>query len=333
MPKPLLSVCIPMYNCQNFIEDGLRSICNQAIKNKLEVIIVDDCSTDDSYEIAKRYIEQNNLNGKICKNIKNSGETFTRNRAINEAEGEYAIFLDADDMLCEYSLDRVMQVAIKDNLDMVIASYQNVDANLKILSVCKNKNENSSGKAVAEQLSNFNIIMCIGCYIIKTSILKQNHIQSTIGYKYGGDQQLNYLCLLHSNKVMMLDVPIYNYRVNPNSAMNTKANFNRFDVYKTRVELLQYIKEKFPDQTKLIERFKNVLLPEAIIVVIRVLCYSNVKIQDLSDFLTQNNYDKVMKNTLGNHNAPKLMKIEIFFWLYLKYLYAFSCKLKKTIVG
>lgn len=333
MARPLITVCIPMYNCQEFIEDSLCSICNQVIKDQIEVIIIDDCSTDNSYQIAKQYIKKNKLNGNLFRNDCNSGAAYCRNRAINEAQGEYIIFLDADDTLCENSLDKVLAIASERDFDMVFATFNTVDSNLRVLSVCRANHEILSGKKVAERLSNFDIFpIRIGCYIVKTDILQKKHIQSTVGYQYGEDQELNYLCILHSNNVAIVDIPIYNYRTNPKSAMNIKPTLYRFDVYKSRVTLLQHIKENFSDYTALIDRFENYLLPEAIIGVIRVLCYSNIKISDVNDFLKKKGYDKVIEKTLSNNQASKMMKLEIFSWLYFKYMYILACKFKRKFI-
>lgn len=93
-----VSVIIPMYNSSNTIIDSINSILNQSYKN-YEIIIIDDGSKDDSYEIVKEFINKNNLMN-IIKLLKqeNKGPSEARNNGIKNSNGEYIAFLDSDDV-------------------------------------------------------------------------------------------------------------------------------------------------------------------------------------------------------------------------------------------
>src|SRR5690554_5768524 len=98
----LLSIIIPLYNKENFILPVLRSITNR--DKSVEVIIIEDCSTDNSFKITNKYINDNNLEWKLFRNETNSGVSFTRNVGINKANGKYVMFLDADDEITDFNL-------------------------------------------------------------------------------------------------------------------------------------------------------------------------------------------------------------------------------------
>lgn len=86
----LVSVIMPSCNTGRFIEESIQSVINQTYKN-WELLIVDDCSTDDTDEVVKRF---NDNRIKYIKNEKNRGAAITRNRAIQEANGEWVAFLE-----------------------------------------------------------------------------------------------------------------------------------------------------------------------------------------------------------------------------------------------
>lgn len=90
-----VSVIIPMYNVENYIEECINSVQNQSLKD-IEIVVVDDMSTDGSLQIIKK-IAQDDVRIHILSTNKNSGAGFARNLGIKAANGEYCIFMDADD--------------------------------------------------------------------------------------------------------------------------------------------------------------------------------------------------------------------------------------------
>ena len=104
MPK--VSTIIPMYNAQNTIEECLDSVLGQTIFNELEVIIVDDCSTDSSFDKAAYYEKKAPNNIALIKLDQNSGPGNARNIAMTYANGEYIGFVDADDAIVPTMYER-----------------------------------------------------------------------------------------------------------------------------------------------------------------------------------------------------------------------------------
>ena len=96
--NPLISVIIPVYNVENFLHDCLNSILKQTYTN-LEIILVDDGSTDKSGEICDEFAK-NDSRIKVL-HQKNSGQAVARNNALNIASGEYIAFADSDDLIID----------------------------------------------------------------------------------------------------------------------------------------------------------------------------------------------------------------------------------------
>ena len=100
---PLISVIIPVYNVEKYLRECLDSVINQTYKN-LEIICVNDCSTDSSPEILEEYAKKDRRII-IKKNPKNIGLGLTRNEGIKIASGEYIHCLDSDDWLELYAYE------------------------------------------------------------------------------------------------------------------------------------------------------------------------------------------------------------------------------------
>ena len=106
-----ISVIIPLYNKEKFIKKTINSLTNQDYNN-LEIIIVDDCSTDNSFEIVSNLI-RNRSKIKLYKNSKNSGVSFSRNEGLSKATGEYILFLDADDYIIDSNFFKIIEKNIE----------------------------------------------------------------------------------------------------------------------------------------------------------------------------------------------------------------------------
>jgi glycosyltransferase involved in cell wall biosynthesis len=148
---PLVSVIIPNYNYGNYISETLSSVLNQSYKN-LEIIVVDDGSTDNSIEVIKRLgqdiriIEQNN-----------SGVSSARNKGLKASTGKYVCFLDADDFWEEHKVELQVMAAEEYDLDLIYCGYSECDVNLNIIKEqipkhkgnCENLYRVNPGSAIA----------------------------------------------------------------------------------------------------------------------------------------------------------------------------------------
>ena len=111
---PLISVIIPVYNVERFVEECLRSVFAQTMRD-FDVIIVDDCSTDSSMEIVRRVCAEcaGNIDVRILSTGKTSGVSVARNMGIDASEARYVYFVDSDDYISADALEQMASVAQK----------------------------------------------------------------------------------------------------------------------------------------------------------------------------------------------------------------------------
>lgn len=123
--QPLVSVVIPMYNAEKYIEETLNSVFNQTYKN-YEVIVVNDYSKDKSLEIVKE-IQKKHPNLTIINNEKNLNVAESRNIGIKNAKGSWIAFLDADDKWVETKLEKQLEAVNKNNSSLCYTSIFFID--------------------------------------------------------------------------------------------------------------------------------------------------------------------------------------------------------------
>lgn len=121
-----LSIIIPVYKVEKYIAKCIDSIMSQCIsRDDYEVIIINDGSPDDSKQIILEYIQK--YSNIIFIDQENQGVSIARNRGLDIAKGDYILFVDPDDSIHENSIDRVLNVAYKQNLDMLYLSLKLYD--------------------------------------------------------------------------------------------------------------------------------------------------------------------------------------------------------------
>lgn len=120
----LVSIIMPSYNTAKFIEQTIKSVLAQTYTN-WELIIVDDCSTDNTDEVVKSFLSDDRI--KYIKNEKNSGAAFSRNRALCEAKGKWIAFLDSDDLWFPEKLEKQISFMKKNDYRFSYTNYIEID--------------------------------------------------------------------------------------------------------------------------------------------------------------------------------------------------------------
>lgn len=124
MIEGLVSVITPTYNCGKFIAETIKSVQNQTYKN-FEMIIVDDCSTDDTETVVKEFCD-NDERIKYYKLEQNSGASVARTRAMQIADGEYMAFLDSDDLWKEDKLEKQLAFMKENGYAFSCTAYEKI---------------------------------------------------------------------------------------------------------------------------------------------------------------------------------------------------------------
>jgi glycosyltransferase involved in cell wall biosynthesis len=129
MNSSLVTIAVAVYNTEKYLRDCMDSVVNQTYQN-LEIICVNDCSTDKSLEILEEYAAKD-TRIKIITNEKNSGLGVTRNVGMDAAHGEYILFIDSDDWLDLTACEKLVVKAKENDSDVVFYSAYRVDRNRK----------------------------------------------------------------------------------------------------------------------------------------------------------------------------------------------------------
>lgn len=124
--KDLVSIIMPSYNTAKYISESINSVINQTYQ-KWELIIVDDCSTDNTDEIIEKFLKDERI--KYFKNEKNSGAAISRNKALREAKGKWIAFLDSDDLWTEDKLEKQINFMEKNNYSFSYTYYKEINEN------------------------------------------------------------------------------------------------------------------------------------------------------------------------------------------------------------
>lgn len=123
----MISVVMPVYNASRFLEQAVDSVLAQSHKN-FELILVDDCSTDDSLELARSY-EKLDSRIRVIESPVNQGVAKTRNTGIAEARGEYIALLDSDDVWLDTKLEKQLELIKRTGASIAYCSYDFIDEN------------------------------------------------------------------------------------------------------------------------------------------------------------------------------------------------------------
>jgi len=126
---PLVSIVVPVYNAARFMDDTIQSVLNQTYQN-WELLLVDDCSSDDSVQIIKKY-QKKDERIKLFELSKNSGAAIARNTGIDNSKGRYLAFLDADDLWIKNKLELQVTFMQEKNAAFSFTGYEFADENGK----------------------------------------------------------------------------------------------------------------------------------------------------------------------------------------------------------
>ena len=121
-----VSIVVPVYNVESYIEDCIKSVASQTYKGEIECIIINDCTPDGSCTVIERFIKEykGNIEFKLLHHTRNRGLSAARNTGIDAATGEYIYFLDSDDEITPDCIELLAEPLKKEKYDFVIGNYQ-----------------------------------------------------------------------------------------------------------------------------------------------------------------------------------------------------------------
>lgn len=213
-----ISVIIPVYNVEKYIEECLNSVTNQTYTN-LEIICIDDCGTDNSIKIVEEFAKKDNRI-KIIYNEKNKGLVFTRKTGLNNSTGEYIGFVDSDDFVDLNYFETMFNKIIETNLEIVQNNniYFYFNENKKQKKSYKHKTNNTIYEINSENIKY--ITNSVWNKLYKKDFLIKNNISCPENIIMGEDKCFTYNCIIHTKNIALFDGGNYYYRQNNNSITN-----------------------------------------------------------------------------------------------------------------
>ncbi len=257
----MISVIIPVYNVEDYLNVCLNSVLKQTYKN-FEIICIDDDSTDSTLNILE-YFSQKDSRVKILKNESNKGPGFSRNRGLEIAKGKYISFLDGDDWLSPNAYEILIKKAEKNNLDLLlfknIVYYEESHIfgmepyyDMEYLNKLENEvfNHFDINKTKLFEMSNASW----NKFYLK-SFLDRNNIHFPNDNLIHEDNPFFYKTITSAQRISLINMYLHNRRRRPNSIM-TLNNDRLFD----NIDICYLILEVFLKNIQLYQYYKKELL-------------------------------------------------------------------------
>lgn len=207
-----VSVLIPVYNAEKYLEECLESIVNQTL-NSMEVIVLDDGSTDKSSQIIDEYAEKYSF---VCAvHRENKGVVKTRCDLMNLAKGEYVAWIDSDDFMELDMLEKMYMKAKESDADLVLCDYSYFPAAIKTKEKWYKPYKGvSDWNFIERNTQQWN-------KLVKRSLLEELKISEWMAKSGEG---IYALVLIKAAKIVSIDSELYHYRVGHTSLSNNKQN-------------------------------------------------------------------------------------------------------------
>lgn len=259
MDNPKISIIIPVYNVEKYLAECLDSCINQTLED-IEIICVDDCSTDNSYKILKEY-QQKDSRIKIFRQEENKKQGVARNKGLEIATGEYIWFVDSDDYI-DTKACQILYDAIKEfNVDMLCFSaiqFSDINNERKFyypkhfqgIQINKVYHPRTNWKEIL--FSNLNIT--IWAYLTKRNIIQKFKFREFVSYE---DMDFTPILLSSVNSFTYIPYTAYFYRTNPTSTTQLPLTKKVLEDYiASTINLLEFVAQNnIPEKHFLYKEF------------------------------------------------------------------------------
>lgn len=310
MQDILVSIIVPVYNGEQFIERSITSVLNQT-HSKIELIVVNDGSNDSTEDIVLE-MKEKDTRIKYFKKI-NSGVSSARNFGMEIATGKYVGFVDADDYIDYKMIEILLKKAENFNCDIVSCLYEKKynDKNVKeeVELEPGYYNRNALEEYVYPNYFNYSLPLNIVTKLFKKSIIKKYSLKFNEDLRFGEDLLFSREFLLHSNSFYFIDkLYLYKYVNNEDSATN-KYYPNKWEESKKSIYEKIKMVEDYPEY-KFERTYYLSILETVINSILNVFKNKNgdknMKIKELSQIVNDTLVDDVLKNvSLRNLTTKK----------------------------
>ncbi len=225
-----VSVIVPAYNVKTYISECIESILRQSYQN-LEIIIVDDGSTDGTWDVIQRYA---NIDPRIVAvSQENGGVSTARNKGLSIAKGEYCTFIDGDDYYEACAIETMVSQLERMDSDCVncqyIFRYENGEEKEKTHFPIKTYQLIDDDKKIdfmVNELMIYNVGYEVWDKLYKMDIIQSNHLRFNPQCHIGEDLAFNIVYLWYAKSICNIETFTYNYRIREGSAMRKASNLD-----------------------------------------------------------------------------------------------------------
>ena len=251
--KILVSVIIPVYNTEKYIEKCLNSVINQTYTN-LEIIVINDASTDSTLDIVNKFAHRD-ARIKIINHTVNKGNGIGRNTGIKTATGEYISFVDSDDYIEKDTIEKMLKAILQSNVDLAALGYMEHHENKPIrkkksvddpcIKLPKITGEESKEEIFKLFLLQFNgICFQPWTHFMKRELLINNNIFFDESGMYYEDMIFSTKLVYFSSGIVPVKEALYHYLLRKNSITQTKARKTIESKMYALMTIKQFLKEQ-----------------------------------------------------------------------------------------
>jgi glycosyltransferase involved in cell wall biosynthesis len=314
---PLISVIIPAYNAERWIGEALRSVLEQSYRN-WELIVVDDGSSDHTYEIVME-MSQGHPSVRLI-HTENNGVSQARNRGLDESHGEYIILLDADDRLSPRALECLYTAIEENQADIAIGWKINMTQEGELRG-CPYERERKL--LMGEESLVYSLCDHPSMYAAWGKLYKRSFLSDTRfvkGRRIHEDTFFVFQCCLRQPRVIITDEIVVQYRNTPNSASRAAFSEKFFDILYFAEQKKAAVDELYPQYANLAEN----MLIKAHIAMLKNLCktkdrkYRKIEKQCEREIIKRK--DKFIPAVAGDQKFFRIVTCRMY-WAY-KMMYA-----------
>lgn len=237
--NPKVSVIMPCYNADKYLDETLEGLENQTYKD-FEVVCINDGSKDKTLEKLNLWKSKGTLNIRIVDKA-NGGVSAARNDGLKKARGEFVVFLDADDGYHEEYIKKLVEAIESISADVAYCrldrKYENVLCPETVTTVIHNQTQAMDN--LLYRMGEFGFC----CYIYRRELLRKISLEFDVETKFGEDREFNWKYLCHCKNACYIDAPLYWYRINEQSATGSKASWRKTDLLYAVKRIEKYLEE------------------------------------------------------------------------------------------
>lgn len=237
-----VSFVVAIYMVADYVEQCVRSLYGQTLED-IEIVLVDDCTPDDSIGIALRALEgypKRKSRVKVVRHEKNMDLPQTRWDGIEAATGEYIILIDGDDYVDERMAEMLYDKAVETDADMVVCDHWLFTPEKSRVRRMAPNGVIGNGDNIKADIINLNVPVNVWCKLVKRSVYTDNDIVWP-AKGYAEDVVVSTVTAYYSKRIACVDEPLYYYRYNPKSysrGLDEQTRMRMFEDYKVNWQIL-----------------------------------------------------------------------------------------------